>query len=151
MLVPGGVLDPSLRPRDVYLGTPVAAIPEPGTASVVAERYIALFNSGRAAELGGLFAPDAITYPPTQDVLRGREEIDGFYRKMGKVMPRLIPVAYVGNKTDSVVDIAVEMEIDGQQRFVLTVVDHFTVDDQGLITRMVAFVRADRPSFSLDD
>src|SRR5580765_7747990 len=73
LLAPGGVLDPSQRPRDVYLGTPVAAVPDRATACRVAERYIQLINEERFADLPSLFAEDAQVFSPTQEIALGRK------------------------------------------------------------------------------
>src|SRR5579872_7524362 len=105
--VPGGALDPSQRPRDVYIGTPTAAVPDRATACRVAERYIQLINSERFAELPSLFAEDAQVFSPTQEIALGRKALGPFYAEVGKLKPHIIPVAYVGTKSECMVEFAV--------------------------------------------
>jgi hypothetical protein len=145
LMVAGGALDPSLRPRDVYLATPTAAVADPATACTVAARYVELVNARRYPELAALFAPDGIFYEPSQAIARGRAAIEAAQRKIGVIKPQIVPVAYVGNRTDCMVELAVGVEIDGKPRHMLVSIDHFTVDDKGLATRMIAFARS-RPS-----
>jgi hypothetical protein len=143
--VTGGALDPALRPRDVYLDTPAAAVADPATACTVAERYVALVNARRYPELAALFAPDGIFYEPSQAIARGRRAIEEAQRKIGEIKPQIIPVAYVGNKTDCMVELSVGVQVDGKPRSMLVSIDHFTIDDKGLATRMIAFARS-RPN-----
>jgi hypothetical protein len=144
-MVAGGALDPSLRPRDVYLDAPAAAVADPATACALAERYVAAVNAGRYADIAALFAPDGIFYEPSQAIARGRAAIEEAQRRIGRIKPRIVPVAYVGNETDCMVELAVGVRIDGRQRFMLVSIDHFTIDDNGLASRMIAFARS-RPS-----
>jgi hypothetical protein len=151
LLAPGGALDPAQRPRDVYLGTPVAAVPDRATACRVADRYIRLINSERFADLPALFAEDAQVFSPTQEIALGRKALGPFYAEVGKLKPHIIPVAYVGTKTECMVEFAVRARIDGKPRYVLAVIDHFTLNKAGLATRMVAFSRGPNPAFLRDE
>jgi hypothetical protein len=151
LLAPGGTLDPSLRPRDVYLGTPVAAVPDRATACRVAERYIQLIDGGRFADLPSLFAEDAQIFSPTQEIAVGRKALGAFYAGVGKLKPHIIPVAYVGTKSECLVEFAIRARIDGKPRYVLAVIDHFTLNKAGLATRMIAFGRGPNPAFLRDE
>ncbi len=142
LMVAGGALDPALRPRDVYIATPAAAVADPATACTVAERYVAAVNARRYADIAALFAPDGLFYEPNQAVARGRTAIEEAQRQIGRIKPQIIPVAYVGNKTDCMVELSVGVQIDGKQRFMLVSIDHFTVDNKGLASRMIAFARS---------
>jgi hypothetical protein len=148
---PGGALDPSLRPRDVYLGTPVAAVPDRATACRVAEHYIQLINSERFADLPSLFAEDAQVFSPTQEIALGRKALGAFYAQVGALKPHIIPVAYVGTKSECMVEFAVRAQVDGKPRYVLAVIDHFTLNKAGLATRMIAFSRGPNPAFLRDE
>lgn len=145
LMVAGGALDPALRPRDVYLAAPSAATADPATACTVAERYVAAVNARRYPDIAALFAPDGIFYEPSQAIARGRAAIEEAQRRIGRIKPQIIPVAYVGNRTDCMVELSVGVEIDGRPRTLLASIDHFTIDDKGLATRMIAFARS-RPS-----
>lgn len=140
--VAGGTLDPAMRPRDVYLERPAPATADPNTACTVAERYVALVNAGHYKQVADLFAEDAVLMEPGGQAGRGREQINAFYtNRIGGMRPTLVPVAYVGNQTDCMVELAVERQINGATRFTLTSIDHFTVDPSGKAARMVAFNR----------
>lgn len=142
LAVAGGELDPAMRPRDVYKKKPVAALADPETACTVAERYVSLVNAGQYAQVADLFADDAVLMEPGGVADRGRDGINAFYTgRIGGMRPTLIPVAYVGNRTDCMVELAVERQIDGTTRYTLTSVDHFTLDPAGKVARMVAFSR----------
>jgi hypothetical protein len=149
--VPGGMLDPSQRPRDIYVGTPVAAVPDPNTACTVAERYVKLVDSGRTSELAALYAADGTVYPPTQNIAHGRAEIAAFYAKVGALKPRIIGVAYIGTKRECIAYLAVGTKINGEQRFTMVTVDHFTLNDKGEVSRMIAFSRGPNPNFLLTE
>jgi len=149
--VPGGTLDPSQRPRDVYIGAPVAAVPDRATACRLAERYIQLINSERFGDLPSLFAEDAQVFSPTQEIALGRKALGPFYAEVGKLKPHIIPVAYVGTKSDCMVEFAVRAQVEGKPRYVLAVIDHFTLNKAGLATRMVAFGRGPNPAFLRDE
>jgi hypothetical protein len=145
LAVAGGALDPTLRPRDIYLGTPTAAVADPATACTVAERYVAAVNARRYPDIAALFAADGTFYEPSQAIARGRAAIEDAQRRIGVIKPQIVPVAYVGNRTDCMVELAVGVEIDGKPRSMLVSIDHFTIDDKGLATRMIAFARS-RPN-----
>jgi hypothetical protein len=151
LLAPGGALDPSLRPRDVYLGTPVAAVPDRATACRVAERYIQLINSEHFADLPALFAEDAQVFSPTLEIALGRKALGAFYAQVGALKPHIIPVAYVGTRSECMVEFAVRATVDGKPRHVLAVIDHFTLNKAGLATRMIAFSRGPNPAFLRDE
>jgi hypothetical protein len=113
LLVSGGALDPALRPRDVYILAPTAAVADPATACAVAARYVAAVNARRYADIAALFAPDGIFYEPSQAIARGRAAIEQAQRRIGVIKPQIVPVAYVGNRTDCMVELSVGVEIDG--------------------------------------
>jgi hypothetical protein len=151
LLVPGGALDPGQRPRDVYLAAPVAAVPDRATACRVAERYIQLIDAERFADLPSLYAEDAQVFSPTQEIARGRKALAAFYARVGTLKPHLIGVAYVGTRSECMVEFAVRAQIDGKPRYVLGVIDHFTLNKAGLVTRMIAFGRGPNPNFLLTE
>ncbi len=90
-------------------------------------------------------------FSPTQEIALGRKALGPFYAKVGELKPHIIPVAYVGTKTDCMVEFAVRAQIDGKPRYVLAVIDHFTLNEAGLATRMIAFGRGPNPAFLRDE
>ena len=145
MRIAGGVLDPAYPGADIYLGKPKAPAVPPGRACAVAERYVALVNAGKYAEVAALYRDDATFLEPMRPTLRGREEIDAFYtRRIGDMRPAIAAVSYLGNDRECMVELALGIELDGRQRYALVSVDHFIVDEDGRIVSMIAFGRPPR-------
>lgn len=141
--LPGGPAD-STPTGEFYRETPRAAVPQPGTACMVAKRYLDLVNAGRYGEMAGLFTPDAVVLEPMRGpaggTARGRAEIDVFYsRRIGQMRPHVIGVSYVGNRGECMLENAAR--VPPSTRYSLSSINHFSVDRQGKITRMVAFAR----------
>ena len=147
--IPGGVLDPACRPRDVYQDTPREAHPDGSPAASVAQRYVQLVNQARYGDISALFADDGLSLPPSQHVVQGRAALDTFYPQIGQIAPKLIAVGYTSSGNDCFVEMAAEEDVDGERRYVLVAVNHFTVNDQGLATRMITYARARQPVFTL--
>lgn len=147
LVVAGGRLDPAFPDADVYIGTPATPAVPPGRACQVARRYVELVNAGRYAEVAALYADDATFLEPMRPTLYGRAQIDEFYtRRIGGMAPQVMAVSYLGNDRECMVELALSMRIDGQQRWVLVSVDHFILDDDGRIRSMAAFARPARGS-----
>jgi hypothetical protein len=129
---------------EYYLAPPRSAVPTPGTACMLAQRYVALVSAGRYGELASLFTSDAVVLEPMRGIARGRSEIDAFYsNRIGAMRPHVVAVAYVGTHSDCMVELAAR--VPPSTRYSLSSVDHFTVNRQGLATRMVAFARPRGP------
>lgn len=145
MIVPGGQLDPAFPHADVYIGTPKAGVAPQGRACTVAKRYVDLINAGDYAGVAQLFADDATFLEPMRPTLRGRAQIDEFYTKrIGSMKPQIIAVTYLGNDAECMITLARQIEIEGQQRYVLVSVDHFLVGENEKILSMAAFARPER-------
>ncbi len=141
--LPGGPADITAT-GDFYLGMPIAAVPQPGTACIAAQRYLEFVNAGRYGEMADLFTPDAVVLEPMRGpsggAARGRAEIDAFYsRRIGGMRPNVIGVAYLGTRTDCMLENAAK--IPPSTRYTLSSINHFAVNREGKITRMVAFAR----------
>jgi len=145
MVVPGGTLDSRITGADVYLARPQRAKSPAGKACAVAESYVDLINAGRYRDVANLFADDALLLEPTRTTYRGLAEIRTFYEgRIGAMRPEVIPVAYVGDERDCMVELAFLTDVGGERRFVLASIDHFTVDAKGKVSRMIAFARPPR-------
>ena len=149
LCVPGGLLDPACRPLDVYLETPTGAVPDASPAARVAQRYVELVNARRYDMISSLFVDEGLSLPPSRQVVQGRSALDAFYPQIAQVGPKLIAVGYTGTDTDCFVEIAAEEDIDGERRYVLVAVNHFTVNETGLATRMITYARPRQPIFTL--
>ena len=108
-------------------------------ATRAAERYVAVATSGGGAALADLFSDDAEFHNPRGGVVRGRESIRSFYADH----LRGVTVAFhVGRSVAEGDSCWVELQgsdPDGQIRLIAS--NHFTVDEQGLITRLAVFLR----------
>lgn len=147
MQVPGGRLDPAFPDADVFMEPP----PEPpipaGRACALAARYVQLINAGDYPGVAALYADDASFLEPMRPSLHGRVEIDAFYAKrIGAMAPNVRAVRYLGDDRECMVALSLRTEIGGNERFVLVSVDHFTLDDHGRISSMVAYARPARGS-----
>ncbi len=145
LVAPGGLLDPAFPDADVYIGTPESPSVPPGKACEVAARYVELVNAGKYADVAALYADDASFLEPMRPNLQGREEIDNFYiKRIGSMAPEVMAVAWFGNETECVVDLALKTKINEEDRWVLVSVDHFIVGPDGKIKSMTAFARPTR-------
>jgi hypothetical protein len=112
------------------------------TAREVAERYVDLVNAGALEQIVDLYADDGEVLPPNpayEPVIRGREALAAHYRRsVGARVPRIqITHLYEADRTCVI-------ELESQTADESTpwgIVDIFTVDDSGLITRMAAYRR----------
>lgn len=144
-VAPGGLIDPAFPDADVYIGKPESPPVPPGKACEVAARYVELVNAGKYAEVAALYADDASFLEPMRPNLQGRAQIDEFYTKrIGSMAPEVMAVAWFGNETECIVDLALKTEINGEERWVLVSVDHFIVGEDGKIKSMTAFARPTR-------
>lgn len=114
------------------------AMSEPSSAPGVkaAERYVEVATGGGKGMLADLFAEDAEFHHPHGGSIYGREAIRAFYdRFLANVTPsfHVVRVAAAGN--ECWIELA-----DGPASSDLVATDHFTVDADGLITRLAVFL-----------
>lgn len=141
--MPGGALDPVLLGvADAYVTRPATA--RAGAACKAASTYVDRVQARQYEKVVDLFASDAVLMEPgSRRPHVGRDQIDSFFRNViGPMKPQIVAVTYVGEGSDCFVELAVELPVNGQPRYVLTSVDHFTIEESGAITRMIAFSRA---------
>jgi hypothetical protein len=142
MVIPGGHLDPAFPNADVYIGTPDNPAPPPGRACALAARYVELVNAGKYLEVARLFADDATFLEPMRPTLHGRAQIDEFYTKrIGGMAPQVMAVKYYGDDTECMVELALQVDLAGQKRWVLVSMDHFILGEDGKVKSMTAFAR----------
>jgi hypothetical protein len=84
-----------------------------------------------------LFAPDAEFIGVPERVLRGREEIQGFYDAVRQV--DALPLSLIDRGDECVMELAAKNPGSGEYR--LVAVDHFTLNSQRQIKRLVVFFR----------
>lgn len=145
MVVAGGALDPAWPGAEVYAATPKSAPVPPGPACEAARRYVELVNAGDFAPVAALYADDAFVLEPMRRTIRGREQIDAFYKeRIGSMRPQVVAVSYLGNERECMVELANRSDMGGQQRYALVSIDHFIVNPGGKVASMVAFARPPR-------
>lgn len=140
--VPGGVLDPAhADKRDVFIGTPVDAKAAP--AYRLAQTYIEHVQARDFHKLPDLFTDDAVIYPPLRrKPVVGRAEIVDFYENtIAKVTPIAKAVSIFGEGDDCFMELSIPMDVDGEERYVLTTIDHFTLAPDGRFNRMIVYLR----------
>lgn len=142
LMAPGGAIDPKYaHERDVFLNKPADAAASP--AYKLAETYVERVRAGDFAGMAELFTEDAIVFPPLRAAPAvGREAIRHFYQNtIGKIAPKPVAVSIFGEGRECYMELSVQLEVDGEPRWALTTIDHFTLADNGLFSRMVVYVR----------
>jgi steroid Delta-isomerase len=117
------------------------------TSREVAERYVDLVNAGSLDQIIDLYADDGEVLPPNpayEPVIRGREALAAHYsRSVGARVPRIRMTHLYEAGNTCVIELE-SQTVDESAPW--GIVDIFTVDDSGLITRMAAYRRPLAPS-----
>jgi hypothetical protein len=140
--VPGGVLDPAhADKRDVFLAPPAEA--QAGPAYRLAQTYVEYVRADAYDKLPDLFTDDAQIYPPLRRApVVGKPAIVDFYAKtIGKLAPKPKAVSIVGAGDECFMELSISTDVDGEQRYVLTTIDHFTLAPDGRFSRMIVYLR----------
>jgi hypothetical protein len=115
----------------------------------VAKQYVSLINKGEYDALGGLFADNAVYQGPDGKTRHGSKEIGEFYVKMlTRLRPHMKPASFVEQGSECVMELENK---DSKGRYVLTAIDHFTVDQNGKATHFVVYFRPGAPLPNLKD
>jgi hypothetical protein len=140
--VPGGVLDPAhADKRDVFASPPTDAVAPP--AYRLAQTYVEYVRADAFDKLPDLFTDDAQIYPPLRRApVVGKQAIIEFYANtIGKIAPKPKAVSIVGDGNECFMELSIPMDVDGEQRYVLTTIDHFTLAPDGRFSRMIVYLR----------
>jgi hypothetical protein len=117
-------------------------------ACVTPKKYIAFVQQGNFAAIGALFAEDAVLYTPVGAILHGAKAIDQFYKTVVAGTPLAVEArTFVSDKNNCFFEIWSRSTPNAQGKYipdpsgelVRAAVDHFTVNDQGLVVQMAAF------------
>ena len=115
----------------------------------VAKQYVSLINKGQYGALGGLFADNAVYQGPDGKTHHGSKEIGEFYVKMlTRLRPHMKPASFIEQGSECVMELENK---DSKGRYVLTAIDHFTVDQNGKATHFVVYFRPGAPMPNLKD
>lgn len=133
----------------VLAGTVLSASPaRAADACVTPKKYIEYVRAGTFDRIGPLFAEDAVLYTPVGVILRGAKAIDQFYKTVVARTPLAVEArTFVSGQNECFFEIWSRSTPDAQGRYlpdpagelVRAAVDHFTVNDQGLVVQMAAF------------
>jgi hypothetical protein len=143
VFAPGGELDPAHPESGLYRYVPKPGKVPPGAACRAAKAYVDAVQAGRYADVAKLYADDAVILGPMGKVISGRQAIDHFYGDViAKMKPKVVGVAYAGDETDCMLELAAISDGPGDgTHYRLSSIDHFTVNAEGKVTRMIVFVR----------
>ena len=115
----------------------------------VAKQYVSLINKGQYGALGGLFSDNAVYQGPDGETHHGSKEIGEFYvRMLTRLRPHMKPASFIEQGSECVMELENK---DSEGRYVLTAVDHFTVDQNGKATHFVVYFRPGAPLPNLKD
>ena len=127
---------------DELASKPPAASAQGKPACAPAKTYVDRINAGQYDQISSLFAPDAVFLTPTGQILTSREQIGQFYQKLlGRLQPAIVPISFIGDGRDCVMELVAATQLDKHARYRLSAIDHFTVNDAGLIAHMVVYLR----------
>jgi ketosteroid isomerase-like protein len=105
-----------------------------------AETYTGILNDGDYANVGSLFAENALFLAPGARRFEGRAAIAGFYTEF---LPTVVPTVGIATWVESGGDCVFELEVkhSGGDNFELGAIDHATVDSDGLVSRMAVYTK----------
>jgi len=116
----------------------------PGSACEVAEEYVNQINASRPAmHISELFAEDGVVFQGGGKLLRGRQEIHGFYSATD-AGSAVIPIAFIDNGAECVMEIAIQ-GYGANQPFRMAGSRHFTITPDRKIARLLFFDYANVP------
>jgi hypothetical protein len=110
---------------------------------ITADRYVEVALADGKEALALLFAPDATFLAPDGGVYRGRDEIAAFYRRH---LANVIPTFHIHRAVAYGNDCWVELADGSDEDPILLASNHYTVDEDGFITRLAVYLRPRRPA-----
>ena len=125
-----------------------AAPAQAADACATPRKYIEYVRAGTFDRIGPLFAEDAVLYTPVGAILRGAKAIDQFYKTVVAGIPLAVEGrTFVSGQNECFFEVWSRSTPNAQGRYlpdpkgelVRAAVDHFTVNDQGLVVQMAAF------------
>ena len=117
----------------------------------VAAQYVSLIQAGRYAEVGELWADDAVFYNPAGQVIHGKPAIKAFYSKfLTSIAPDIRAARFASDTAAGVCVMELESRMsrgpDGQWRtdpaasYSLSAIDRMTINPAGKIQHMIVYV-----------
>jgi hypothetical protein len=109
-------------------------------------RYVELVNDGAFDQVGSLFAPLAVVLAPSGEEVVGREAITALWAEQySRTGPSGVSVAScVFDETTCALELSPQLPGEDAPRTGM-VIDHFTIDGEGLISRLAIYLRPTPP------
>jgi limonene-1,2-epoxide hydrolase len=107
-------------------------------ARLTADRYVEVATADGKEALATLFAPDAVFHAPDGSTYQGRGEIAAFYRRH---LANVVPAFHIHRAVSDGGNCWVELADGTPESPTLLASNHFSVDDDGLITRLAVYLR----------
>ena len=105
-----------------------------------AVNYVRLINAGDYGSIGKLFAADAVYMGPDGKTRHGSQEIGAFYSEfLGIYRPKVKAASYIEQGSECLMELDSKNKKSG--KYVLTAIDHFTIDPEGKISKFIVYVR----------
>lgn len=102
--------------------------------------YVKVISAGNYEAVGGLFADDAIYMGPDGKTRHGSKEIGEFYKKfLSAYKPQIRAASFIQQDNDCMMELENKSKKSGE--YVLTAIDHFTIDSQGKVAKFVVYLR----------
>jgi len=102
--------------------------------------YVKVISAGNYDAVGALFADDAVYMGPDGKTRHGSKEIGEFYKQfLGAYKPQIRAVSFIQQDRDCIMELENKSKKSGE--YVLTAIDHFTVDSQGKVAKFIVYVR----------
>jgi len=122
-----------------YSTPPARAKAAPGTACEAAERYVTLQGSGRQSEIAALFAEDADVLAMGAGVMHGHAVLAQYFSR--PVNRPVIPITFIDKGRECFMELAAANPDDPSGEYRLAAIDHFTLDESGLVKRLIIYLR----------
>ena len=105
-----------------------------------ADSYVEITNAEQYDQLATLFAEESTFLAPDGRIFNGRQEIGEFYETFLPKMKGKIRLASFVEQGNSCV-YELEAKLQGEGEYLLSAIDHATLDEDGLVTRFAVYTR----------
>jgi SnoaL-like domain len=107
-------------------------------ARATADRYVEVAKADGKDALATLFAVDGVFHAPDGVIYKGRDQIAAFYKRH---LANVVPAFHIHRAAHNGSDCWIELADGPTDQPTLLASNHFTVGDDGLITRLAVFLR----------
>jgi hypothetical protein len=127
---------------DTFATRPLAATPRPGSACEAAGKYAEHIGRHEGDKIADLFAEDGeMLHVATDKVYKGRAEINALYTAPVSNVPSATPISFIDSGAECFMELGNLNRHAAGDKYLLSAIDHFTVNPQGQITRLIIYFR----------